>query len=103
MTGRLPQSIEIAAYYGVSEALANVSKHSDAAHVTVTVAAAGSRLRATVVDDGVGGADAHGGSGLAGLTDRVEALGGQLRVASPPGEGTQITIDLPLDEHDAID
>jgi PAS domain S-box-containing protein len=93
---RAPQSIEIAAYYVVSEALANVAKHAEASLVTITVSASGDRLRATISDDGSGGADVQTGFGLAGLVDRVEALGGQFVLESPPGEGTSISIELPL-------
>jgi signal transduction histidine kinase len=93
---RLPQSIEIAAFYAVSEALANAAKHAAASGVRVTATVSGGRLRVTVRDDGVGGADVHAGSGLTGLVDRVEALGGRLQLASPPGKGTTVSIDLPL-------
>jgi signal transduction histidine kinase len=93
---RLPQSIEIAVYYVVSEALANVAKHAQASLARVTVKALDRRLRATVRDNGVGGADVRSGSGLAGLVDRVEALGGRFTLESPPGHGTTISIELPL-------
>ena len=96
--GRLPQSIEIAAYYVASEAIANVAKHADASLAAITVAATDSHLSVTVRDDGVGGAEAGPGSGLSGLVDRVEALGGDLKLESPPGEGTQVTVELPLGE-----
>jgi PAS domain S-box-containing protein len=93
---RLPESIEITAYYVVSEALANVTKHAKASGASVTARVSGGRLRVTVRDDGVGGANAVAGSGLAGLVDRVEAGGGQFVVESPPGKGTTISIELPL-------
>jgi signal transduction histidine kinase len=95
--GRPPEAIEIATYYVVSEALTNAAKHSGASLVSVTVATGEAVLRATIQDDGVGGAHAAGGSGLIGLTDRVEALGGRLELESPPGLGTTISIELPLE------
>ena len=94
--GRLPEHIELAAYYVVAEALTNAAKHAQATIIDVDVAARGA-LRISVHDDGCGGADLAGGSGLVGLTDRVEALGGRLTLHSPPGEGTTLTIRLPLD------
>ena len=94
--GRLPPSVEIATYYVVSEALANAAKHAGASRVAVRVAAAAGALRASIRDDGVGGADPAGGSGLVGLTDRVEALGGSLSVLSPRGGGTSVAVELPL-------
>jgi PAS domain S-box-containing protein len=94
--GRLPESIEVAAYYVVSEALANAAKHAHASVVYVSVTVSGAWLHATVRDDGVGGAAATDGSGLVGLEDRVEALGGRFTLESPPGEGTKIAIELPL-------
>jgi PAS domain S-box-containing protein len=92
---RLPSAVEAAAYYVVAEALANAAKHSRASRVTVRVAAGDGCTRVEVVDDGVGGADAAGGSGLRGLSDRVAALGGSLDVHSPQGAGTTISADLP--------
>jgi signal transduction histidine kinase len=92
--GRLTDRVEIGAYYIVSEALANAAKHANAGLVEV-VAEAGRRvLSLTVRDDGVGGADPHG-SGLAGLRERAEALGGMLQLASPPGRGTSLHVRLP--------
>jgi PAS domain S-box-containing protein len=93
---RLPTSIEIAAYYVVSEALANAAKHAGASLVRVVADVAYDRLRLTISDDGVGGAVFETGSGLTGLVDRVEALGGRLTLDSPPGRGTAISIELPL-------
>jgi GAF domain-containing protein len=93
---RLPEPIEVAAYFVASEALANAAKHSQASRIDLSLASKG-RLVLSVRDDGVGGADTARGSGLVGLTDRVEALGGSIRVASRPGEGTQITAELPLE------
>jgi signal transduction histidine kinase len=94
---RLPQAVEAAAYYVVAEALANAAKHSGASLVTVRVSAGESCTRVEVVDDGAGGADPAGGSGLSGLADRVAALGGTLDVHSPIGTGTTISTELPHD------
>jgi signal transduction histidine kinase len=94
---RFPEPVEIAAYYAASEALANAMKYAQASHVEISLAAGDGRLLLSVRDDGVGGADPARGSGLAGLTDRVEALGGSIRVRSAAGTGTQITVDLPLE------
>ena len=95
--GRLPESVEVAAYYVVAEMLTNAAKHAHASTVHVDVAAADGVLRVSVRDDGVGGADPARGSGLVGLRDRVEALGGTVAVDSPRGEGTAIEVALPLD------
>jgi PAS domain S-box-containing protein len=94
---RLPTSIEIAAYYVVSEALANAAKHAGASLVRVVGNVAEGRLRLTIADDGVGGAVFEAGSGLTGLVDRVEALGGRLTLDSRPGAGTAISIELPIE------
>jgi signal transduction histidine kinase len=93
---RLPEPVETAVYYVVSEALANAAKHSQAAEVSVTVISDSARVGATVADDGVGGAALARGSGLIGLVDRVEALGGRFALESPAGRGTTISIELPL-------
>jgi signal transduction histidine kinase len=92
---QLPQPIELAAYFGASEALANVAKYARATTVEVRVATNGSKLVIEIADDGVGGARADDGSGLRGLADRVEALDGRLRVSSPPGAGTVVSAELP--------
>jgi signal transduction histidine kinase len=94
--GRLPEPVEAAAYYVVSEALTNAAKHAQAATVVVDVEASGGVLRISVCDDGVGGADFARGSGLVGLRDRVEALGGRIALQSNPGRGTVLAVDLPL-------
>jgi len=91
---RFSPDIEAAAYYVVSEALANAGKHASATLARVCIRRSGGVLRVDVADDGVGGADAAG-SGLTGLADRVAALGGTLSVASPPGAGTVVTAELP--------
>jgi signal transduction histidine kinase len=96
LPGRLPQSVEVAAYYIVAEALTNAAKHAQAARVEVRVTAGERELALTVRDDGTGGADQARGSGLIGLRDRVEALGGTLELVSPPGEGTRLSVRLPL-------
>jgi len=94
---RLAEPIEVAAYFVASEALANAAKHSEASRIDVLLAQRDGSLVLSVCDDGVGGADGSRGSGLVGLGDRVEALGGSIRVSSRPGEGTQITAELPLE------
>jgi PAS domain S-box-containing protein len=93
---RLPEQVEVAAYFVISEALANTAKHAHAARARVRVELNDNVLMVQIWDDGVGGADPSRGSGLIGLTDRVEALGGRLDVSSHPGEGTQIKVDLPI-------
>jgi signal transduction histidine kinase len=93
---RLPEPVEAAAYYVVAEAVTNAAKHAQAAEVQVRVERDDGRARIEVADDGVGGAGAGGGSGLRGLADRVEALGGRLRVISPVGQGTIVTADIPM-------
>jgi signal transduction histidine kinase len=92
---RLPDQVEVAAYYVVSESLANIAKHSHATSAGVAVARINGRVVVEIVDDGVGGADPERGSGLRGLADRVEALGGALRVWTPPGEGTRVRAEIP--------
>jgi signal transduction histidine kinase len=93
---RLPESIELAAYYAVAEALTNAAKHASASLVDVWAKSRPGVLHIRVRDDGKGGADVTRGSGLVGLNDRVEALGGQLRLSSPPGAGTTVDIELPI-------
>jgi signal transduction histidine kinase len=92
---RLPEAIEVAAYYLVSESLANVAKHANATTATVEVGRTHGQVVVEIVDDGVGGADSERGSGLRGLADRVEALGGRLRVWSPIGGGTRVKAEIP--------
>jgi signal transduction histidine kinase len=92
---RLPESVEVAAYYVVAEALTNAAKHASASQVTVDVTADEKLLRLSVTDDGVGGAVAGGGSGLVGLKDRVEALGGHFHVTSPQCHGTTLAAEIP--------
>jgi PAS domain S-box-containing protein len=94
---RLPEPIEVAAYYVVSEALTNATKHAKATRMDVEAAVNGNSLRLSIRDDGCGGADAARGSGLIGLRDRVEALGGSIEVSSPSGQGTTLTVLFPLE------
>jgi signal transduction histidine kinase len=93
---RLPEPVELAAYFVASEALANVAKYSRATKASVTVARSDGVTVIQIADDGVGGADEAAGSGLRGLADRVEALDGHLYVTSPPGEGTVVTAEVPV-------
>jgi signal transduction histidine kinase len=92
--GRLADRVELGAYYIVSEALANVAKHANAETVVVSVEVGRGVLSLSVRDDGVGGAD-QDGSGLTGLRERAEALGGSLKLSSPPGRGTSVDVRLP--------
>jgi GAF domain-containing protein/ketosteroid isomerase-like protein len=94
--GRLPNPIELAAYYVIAEALTNAAKHAGASEAQVQVESGEGLLRVCVRDDGRGGADLTRGSGLVGLTDRVEALGGHLTLESPLGAGTAVQVVLPL-------
>jgi signal transduction histidine kinase len=94
---RCPEPVEIAAYYAASEALANAMKHAQASRIEISLTASDGSLLLSIRDDGVGGADPARGSGLAGLADRVEALGGSIQLRSAAGAGTHITVDLPLE------
>jgi signal transduction histidine kinase len=94
---QLPERIEVATYYIVSEAMTNTAKYAHASVVNVAVGVHEQLLRVSVRDDGQGGADPDGGSGLVGLKDRAEAMGGTMSLRSPPGEGTSLQVDLPLD------
>jgi signal transduction histidine kinase len=96
LAGRLPQSVEVAAYYVVSEALTNVAKHARASVASVAVEVSDGYLRLAIRDDGAGGADPRRGSGLVGLRDRVDALGGTIVVESPAGAGTSVLVALPV-------
>jgi PAS domain S-box-containing protein len=99
---RLPQSVETALYFTVAEALTNVAKHANAARATVTISIANRCATAEIGDDGRGGATTVGGSGLRGLADRLEAIGGAIAVESPPGGGTVVRASIPLAEGAAI-
>jgi signal transduction histidine kinase len=98
--GRLPEQVEIAAYYGVSEALTNTAKHATASaihiYIDTTQGEGIDTLQVQVRDDGRGGATLTGGTGLLGIKDRAEALGGRLLLHSPPDTGTTLRLELPL-------
>jgi signal transduction histidine kinase len=94
--GRLPEQVEIAAYFTVAEALTNVAKYAQATEANVAISRENGRVTVDVTDDGVGGADRSRGSGLRGLADRVAALDGTLDVDSPPGQGTHVRVEIPL-------
>jgi PAS domain S-box-containing protein len=99
---RLAEPIEAAAYFVASEALANATKHAQASRIDVSLAPRDGVLLLSIRDDGVGGADSGQGSGLVGLHDRVEALGGTIRIESPPGAGTLLVVALPLEVEPAV-
>jgi PAS domain S-box-containing protein len=96
---RLPEHIEATAYYIVAEALTNVVRHAGAGRAQVSVRDEGDVVRCEITDDGRGGADPAGGTGILGLRDRAEAAGGTLSVVSPPGRGTVVTATLPLADY----
>jgi signal transduction histidine kinase len=95
--GRVAASVEAAAYFVVCEAITNTVKHASATRIELSARRENGALRISVADDGVGGARAARGSGLAGLDDRISAHGGTLAIASPPGGGTRIEVALPCD------
>ncbi len=95
LTERLPSPVETAAYFVVAEALTNVAKHANATHARVEVRRENGHAVIDIRDDGVGGANPTGGSGLRGLGDRVGALDGALEITSPPGAGTLIQARIP--------
>jgi signal transduction histidine kinase len=95
VAGRLPEQVEMAAFYLVSESLANIAKHANATSATIEIAQNDGQIVVEILDDGVGGADTERGSGLRGLADRVEALEGRLRVWSPNGGGTRLRAEIP--------
>jgi signal transduction histidine kinase len=97
LEARLPEPVEVAAYYVVSEALTNAAKHANATTVHVEARTTDGHLHVSVRDDGVGGAEVGRGSGLVGLTDRVQALGGTITVRSVAGQGTTVRVELPID------
>jgi signal transduction histidine kinase len=92
---KLPDQVELAAYFVVSEALTNVAKHASATQASVTMTKSDGRLAVEISDDGVGGADIDRGTGLRGLTDRLAAIGGELEVDSKPGRGTTVRASIP--------
>jgi signal transduction histidine kinase len=100
--GRFPEPVEVTAYYVVSESLTNAAKYADTPVVDVAVAADAGALCVEVRDDGCGGADPGQGSGLLGLRDRVEAIGGTMRLTSPPSWGTSVRVELPLRDQAAL-
>jgi signal transduction histidine kinase len=85
----------VAAYYVVSESLANIGKHARASAATIAVTQSGGRVVIEIADDGLGGADSETGSGIRGLADRVEALNGRLRIWSPENGGTRVVAEMP--------
>ena len=93
--GRLPEPVELAAYFVACEALANVAKYAHATRASVRVSRRNGAAVVEIADDGIGGADETAGTGLQGLADRVAALDGTLRILSPPGAGTVVTAELP--------
>jgi signal transduction histidine kinase len=93
----LPEHVEVAAYYVVSEAIINATKHAGATVVRVELAAEDALVRLTIRDDGAGGADPSQGSGLIGIRDRVEAIGGTMELESRPGQGTALRFSLPCE------
>jgi signal transduction histidine kinase len=93
--GRVAEAVEVAAYYVICESLTNIGKHARAVSATVAVREADGTIVIEVVDDGCGGADTEKGTGLRGLADRVEALGGRLQVWTPIGGGTRVRAELP--------
>lgn len=97
LSGRLPEAVEVAAYFVVVEALANVAKHSRASRAVVSAGVQGGRLRLDVRDDGRGGADPQRGTGLVGLADRVAAVGGSVAMSSPPGGPTLVHVEIPCE------
>ncbi len=92
---RMPDPVEAAIYYLVAEAITNVTKYAQATRASVTVERSNGFAKVVVRDDGIGGAEPAPGSGIVGLADRVEALGGRLHIESPPGQGTQLTAEIP--------
>ncbi|MEA2146100.1 MAG: hypothetical protein QOG59_1687 [Solirubrobacteraceae bacterium] len=94
---RLPEPVEVAAYYVVSEALTNAAKHAHPSVVRVELDADDATVQLSIRDDGIGGAELGRGSGLVGLSDRIEALGGTLAITSPTGSGTTLLIEMPLE------
>jgi signal transduction histidine kinase len=93
---QVPSPVAVVAYFVCAEALTNVAKHAAASRVAVSVTARSGQVRVEIEDDGVGGADPGRGSGLRGLADRVETVGGTLQVTSAPGQGTRLAAEIPL-------
>jgi signal transduction histidine kinase len=97
LDSELEESLEVAAYYVASEALTNAVKHAQASVIELRLDCHDGALTLSIRDDGIGGADPSRGSGIIGLTDRAEALGGRISVISPPGDGTTLHLQLPAD------
>jgi signal transduction histidine kinase len=95
--GRLPEQVEVTAYFVASEALTNAAKHSQASVIHVRFETVDGVARLSIRDDGVGGATPSAGSGLIGLADRVESIGGFVEVTSPAGGGTSLLVEIPID------
>jgi signal transduction histidine kinase len=95
LEGRLQELLEVAAYYVVSESLTNVGKHAQATAATVEISRLSKQIVVEVIDNGVGGADTERGTGLRGLADRVESLGGRLLIWTPAGGGTRVRAEIP--------
>jgi signal transduction histidine kinase len=95
---RLPDEVEVALFFVASEALANVAKYAGASSVSISAVAAGDRVTIEIADDGIGGADTADGTGLRGLADRVEAIGGTFLAESPAGRGTRLVASVPFAE-----
>jgi signal transduction histidine kinase len=93
---RLPDPVEVASYYVVAEAVTNAAKHAQASVVNVSVVAEDATVHLSIRDDGIGGADVANGSGLTGLIDRVEALGGKMTIQSPARRGTSLIVNIPI-------
>ena len=93
---RLPDRVEVAAYFTVSEALTNASKHANASRMWIALRVEDETMYLTIRDDGTGGADPSRGSGLIGLKDRIEAVDGTIKIESPPGGGTRIDVEIPV-------
>jgi len=95
LDGRVQEPLEVAAYYVVSESLANIGKHAQATAASVNIGRENGSIVVEIVDNGIGGADTERGTGLRGLADRIEALGGRLRVWTPAGGGTRVKAEIP--------
>jgi signal transduction histidine kinase len=99
---RLPEPLEVSLYYIASEALTNIAKHAQASNAIIDLSVIGTTVQLRVHDDGIGGADTAQGSGLTGLLDRVNSLGGRLDIISPPGQGTTLTAQFPIEANDDL-
>jgi signal transduction histidine kinase len=100
---QLPEQLEVAAYYVITEALANAAKHAHASIIHVELQTTNTTVQLAIHDDGIGGADPNHGSGLIGLSDRIAALGGTLQITSPAGNGTTLQIEIPLEHQSSTE